>query len=142
MINVIRKRMFGVLRIESQTSRRLLSFIGVGVGSSACYLATLSILTDMLSYSVFVSAFFAFCVGTLVSYLGNTFLTFRAAASGSSFMKFLAVVLLGLGFNQVIAYGLGKMGVHYVFIALAVFIVVPAVNFIGHSVFTYREKGS
>lgn len=61
--------------------------------------------------------------------------------SRGTFLRFLTIVVLGMGLNQAIAYSLDRTGVHYVFIALTVFIVIPVFNFLGHIAFTYRENG-
>jgi putative flippase GtrA len=121
---------------------RLLSFGGVGLGSSLGYFLAMSVCVDVIFLPVVVAAFVAFCVGTLISYIGNTFLTFRASHNLSTFARFLVVVFAGLLVNQAIAYSLDRAGVHYTWISLVVFIVVPLVNFIGHSLFTYRRGGA
>jgi uncharacterized membrane protein YGL010W len=54
--------------------------------------------------------------------------------------RFLLIVLIGMVLNQITAFLLDSAGVHYVSIAAAVFVVVPAFNFIGHSLFTYRAS--
>ncbi len=56
----------------------------------------------------------------------------------TTFMRFTAVVLVGMALNQTIAYILDRLGAHYLLIALAVFLIVPLINFVGHSLFTYR----
>jgi putative flippase GtrA len=118
----------------------MFAFLGVGAISSAGYLAVMSIGQEWLRLPISTSAFLAFCTGTAISYLGNTLFTFRSQVNGVTVARFLIVVIAGLIINQSIAYGLDQAGVHYVFIALTVFVVVPAINFIGHSVFTYRGK--
>jgi putative flippase GtrA len=123
----------------NQTMYRALSFLGVGLVSSVGYLATMSAGLEWLGFSVLTSAFLAFCTGTAVSYLGNTLFTFRAPMNRGSLARFFVVVLIGLGLNQAIAYGLSHIGAHYVLIAATVFLVVPVINFVGHSVFTYRK---
>ncbi|MFC1458345.1 GtrA family protein [Microvirga arabica] len=119
----------------------LLLFGGVGLLSSLGYFASMSICIEVLRFSVFGAAFVAFCIGTLISYLGNTLLTFRGSLNSATLARFLVVVMTGMVVNQVIAFGLNAIGAHYVFIALTVFAVVPIFNFIGHSLFTYRERG-
>jgi putative flippase GtrA len=117
---------------------RALSFAAVGLVSSGGYVATLTVGVEKLAFPVVVSAFLAFCVGTLVSYIGNTLLTFRASMGGSTLWRFLSVVTIGMALNQAIAYALDRMGAHYLFVALTVFVIIPAFNFAAHSAFTYR----
>jgi len=118
--------------------RQICSFAIIGLVSSAAYLGTMSLSVDVLRLSVAVAAFLAFCVGTMISYLGNTLLTFRATMTGVVLGRFLLVVLIGMVLNQIIALLLNSASVHYVLIAATVFVVVPAFNFIGHTLFTYR----
>jgi putative flippase GtrA len=117
---------------------RAISFGGIGLVSSAGYLLAMSASVEWLGLPVLTSAFIAFCIGTIISYIGNTLFTFRAPVSRSGFARFLVVVVVGMGINQAIAYGLDQFGVHYTVIAITVFIVVPVINFAGHSLFTYR----
>jgi len=102
----------------------------------------MSISIDWLGLTILTSALIAFCTGTIISYIGNTLVTFRVPMSRTSFIKFSVVVLIGLGINQAIAYGLSQLGAHYILIAITVFIVVPIINFAGHSLFTYRGAGA
>jgi putative flippase GtrA len=119
---------------------RALSFGAVGVLSSAGYVVTLSLGVEKLGFSVLVSALLAFGVGTLISYVGNTLVTFRMTLAGSTAWRFLAVVGIGMVLNQAIAFGLDRLGAHYLVIAAAVFVVIPAFNFVAHSAFTYRTE--
>jgi putative flippase GtrA len=119
--------------------RRLGLFLAVGLVSSGSYAVTLALCIERLEWSVLAAAFAAFCVGTLVSYGGNSLLTFAQPMTKATFMRFTAVVLVGMALNQTTAYVLDRLGAHYLLIALAVFLIVPLVNFVGHSLFTYRE---
>lgn len=119
---------------------QVVTFFIVGAISSLGYLAAMSLSIEQFGLSVFASALIAFLVGTCISYVGNTLLTFRAKVNRKNLLRFLLVVLLGLALNQTIAYGLSVLGAHYFLIALTVFVLVPIINFLGHTVFTYREK--
>ena len=74
----------------------------------------------------------AFSVAVVVSYLGQTRLTFPEASAGAAaFLRFLAVALLGFGLNQMIVWIVtGPLGGPY-WIALAIVIAtVPMVTFL------------
>lgn len=120
--------------------KRAIIFLGVGIVSSLVYLATMSAAVELFGLSVPVAALLAFLTGTAVSYAGNTWLTFQAKSDAGTLTRFLIVVGIGMGLNQIIAYGLDRLGAHYLAIWLTVFIVIPAINFVGHSLFTYRER--
>jgi putative flippase GtrA len=120
--------------------RRLGVFVAVGLISSIAYAATMALCIERFEWSILAAALAAFCTGTLVSYAGNSLLTFAQPMTPATFARFTVVVLLGLALNQAIAYSLDRLGAHYLLIAMAVFLIVPVANFIGHSLFTYRAS--
>ena len=119
--------------------RKAVRFGVVGVVSSLFYVATMALLVEGLRTSATVGAIGAFCVGTAVSYVGNTMWSFEAQWDASSARKFLVVTLAGLGLNVAIAYALDLIGLHYLLIALIILVTVPAFNFVGHNLWTYRN---
>jgi hypothetical protein len=52
----------------------------------------------------------------------------------------LAVVLAGLGLNQLIAWAVETAGLNYLFLPLAVFVVVPAFNYVGHRLYSFAGE--
>jgi putative flippase GtrA len=124
---------------QSGLVRKAARFGVVGVVSSLFYVATMAALVEGLRTSATVGAIGAFCVGTAVSYVGNTVWSFEAQWDASSARKFLVVTLAGLGLNVAIAYVLESVGLHYLLIALVILVTVPAFNFIGHNLWTYRN---
>jgi putative flippase GtrA len=122
--------------------RRFGAFLVVGLASCAAYFAVLSISIEIARLGTLVSAFAAFLAGSVVSYVGNTLLTFTAEMTSRTAIRFGAVVLLGLGANQAIAYGLDRIGVHYLLIGLVIYAVVPLLNFAAHHFFTYDRTAA
>lgn len=129
-----------IIRKYDDSQKRFFCFVLIGVLSSLAYLFVLSFCVDWLGWSVIAGAFASFVVGTCVSYIGNTIYTFGKRVTSRTMWRFFVVTLVGMGLNQTIAWGLDKLGIHYLFIAAAVFIFVPIVNFLGHSNFTYSER--
>lgn len=119
--------------------KRAFRFGVVGVVSSLFYVLTMAAMVDGLGTSATLGAFAAFLVGTAISYAGNTVWSFEARASAGNAGRFLAVTLVGLGLNMLIAWGLEAAGFHYLLIALVILVVVPVFNFIGHHSWTYRH---
>lgn len=120
--------------------RRLLTFVLVGAVSSAFYLATMAAMVEFARWTVPSAALAAFAVGTLVSYVGNTHLTFGVSMNRRIFARFLLITGIGMASNQAIAVGLDRVGAHYVIISAVVFVLVPACNYLGHVSFTYRDR--
>jgi putative flippase GtrA len=119
-----------------------LRFLIVGIVSSASYAGTMKLAVDGLGESVVIGAFAAFAVGTLISYLGNTFWTFSAPMSGRTFSRFVVVVMLGLMLNLFIAVMLNYFEVHYLLITLVILVVVPVFNYICHALWTYADHAA
>ena len=107
--------------------------------SSLFYVATMAALVEGLRTSATVGAIGAFCIGTAVSYIGNTVWSFEAQWNASSARRFVVVTLAGLVLNVALAYALETVGLHYLLISLVILVIVPAFNFIGHNFWTYRN---
>ena len=124
---------------QSGLLRKVARFGIVGVVSSLFYVATMAALVEGLRTSATVGAIGAFCIGTAVSYIGNTVWSFEAQWNASSARKFIVVTLVGLVLNVALAYALETVGLHYLLISLVILVIVPAFNFIGHNFWTYRN---
>ena len=124
---------------QSGLLRKVARFGIVGVVSSLFYVATMAALVEGLRTSATVGAIGAFCIGTAVSYIGNTVWSFEAQWNASSARKFVVVTLAGLVLNVALAYALETVGLHYLLISFVILVIVPAFNFIGHNFWTYRN---
>ena len=116
---------------------RLARFVLVGIVTAAAYTAALALAMEILHADLLWAAVAAFAVGTVTSYVGNSLLTFRTRMTRANARRFLAVVLAGLGLNQLIAWTVETAGLNYLFLPLAVFVVVPAFNYIGHRLYSF-----
>jgi putative flippase GtrA len=79
-----------------------------------------------------------FVVGTIVSYLGNSYFVFRQTLSGSNFSKFWLVTLFGLAMNLLLASVLERMGSPPLLTAFVIFATVPLLNYAGHRLWTFK----
>jgi len=129
------------LGLDRVFARRLLRFLVIGVGSAAAYVATLNLLVVSAGLGVTPSAVIAFVAGGVVSYVGNTLWGFGAAVSPRTVSRFALVTLVTFAINTCLAWALELAGVHHLLISLVTVVVVATCNFIGHSLFTYRESG-
>ena len=93
-----------------------------------------------LEGKMLVAAFFAFVIGTAVSFLGNALWSFEARPTADRALMFFAINTTGLGLNMLIAWLMERAGIHYLLISLTVLIVVPMFNFAGHRVFTFGGR--
>ncbi len=119
---------------------RLARFVLVGIVTAAAYTAALALAMEILHADLLWAAVAAFAVGTVTSYVGNSLLTFRTRMTRANARRFLAVVLAGLGLNQLIAWTVETAGLNYLFLPLAVFVVVPAFNYIGHRLYSFGAE--
>ncbi|MCM2311648.1 MAG: GtrA family protein [Steroidobacteraceae bacterium] len=80
----------------------------------------------------------AFSIATLLSYLLNTFWTFRRRATGANALRFWTVALLGLGLTLLLSGAAEAARLHYFVGILLVIVLVPPLTFVLHSAWTYR----
>ena len=118
--------------------RRPFRFVVVGLLSSFAYVGTMSLAVDGFRASVVLGAIAAFIVGTAISYVCNSIWTFGAKVSTHSLTRFVAVTLVGLTINTLMAWGLNAAGLHYLLISLIILVTVPIFNFFGHTYWTYQ----
>ena len=121
--------------------RQITGFLFVGLFSSAAYAG----MHDGLIYGFGVDPVLAtvpaFLTGLVISYTGNSWLSFSAAMTPEILLRFTIVTLVGLCVGSLCVYVSENFGLpHYVGTILAVS-VVPPCNFIGHKFWTYRERG-
>jgi putative flippase GtrA len=127
-------------RLRADRRGRFLLFVLCGLASSAAYMGTLHVAVTALGWTALAAATAAFVVGTIVSYLLNAAITFAARMSRATALKFAAVTLVGLGLNLAITAALTRAGVVYWLTGLAVLIVVPVFNYLGHAAVTFSGK--
>ena len=101
------------------------------------YVGIMALLIDGFGRGVLVAAFFAFVIGTAVSFLGNALWSFEARPTADRAVMFFAINTTGLGLNMLIAWLMERAGIHYLLISLTVLVVVPMFNFAGHRIFTF-----
>jgi putative flippase GtrA len=118
---------------------RAVRFLLIGVLSFLAYLGVLSIVIDLLRGSVTLGVVAGFAVGTAVSYVGNALWAFDSRMTTRSAGKFLIVIAVGLIANILIARTMEYLGFHYFAITVAIFVIVPALNFLGHHLWTFQE---
>lgn len=107
-------------------------FLIIGGIAAACYVSTMTLMVDVVGTSATTGSVFGFAVGTIVSYVGNSLLTFEAPLSSASVFVVVS--------NVAIASSLERLGVHYMMISLVILVIVPAQNFILHEMWTFRQK--
>lgn len=121
---------------------RFARFLAVGAVSAAAYLGTLEAVVRLLGSGAVTGAALAFVAGTAVSYLGNAVFTFQRPLSARTAWRFAAVTLAGFALNLAIAWLLERAGTHHLLIGLVILAIVPAFNFAGHRLFTFRHPGA
>lgn len=122
-----------------ETLRQILSFGLVGGASATTYAATQAGAIELARAPVLAAALLAFAAGTLVSWIGNSLATFRVPLAGRTAWRFALITGLGLGLNLGIVAAIEAAGLHYGVGIILVLCTVPAFNFLGHRLWTFRR---
>ncbi len=125
--------------LKSPLCRQLLTFGIVGFASSAGYALTQSALIEVMAWHPVMAALIAFCVGVVVSYTGNSLLTFKAPMSGRTLQRFVLVTGIGMMLNLALVAAVEALGWHYAIGILIVLCIVPIFNFLGHRFWTFSS---
>lgn len=123
--------------LPKDIARQLVRFVVVGLVAAAVYVGLMALIIDGLGGSVLVAAFFAFVIGTAVSFMGNAVWSFGTKPTTGKAMWFFVINTIGLCLNMLIAWVMERAGIHYLLISLTVLIVVPMFNFAGHRLITF-----
>jgi len=125
--------------LSREIQRQIVAFGLVGGASAAVYTATQTLAIEIGRIPVLAAALLAFVAGTLVSWIGNSRATFHVPLSTRTAWRFGIVTGLGMLLNLGIVAFVEALGGHYGFGIAAVLVIVPAFNFLGHRLWTFRE---
>lgn len=118
-------------------ARQLIRFGVVGVCAAAVYVCTMALVVEAIGWSMVTGAVVAFVAGTAVSYAGNALWSFQARLTLGNAARFTTVTAAGMLVNVAIAWIGESLGAGYLFVSLAVMMVVPLFNFAGHHLVTF-----
>ena len=123
-------------------SRPVVRYIIVGGAGTAIHLAILTLSVELFAIDAVIGSVIGFVGALLVSYLLNHYWTFQSRRSHlSSLSRYVTVSLLGLALNTGMMYVLINIFKLWYFAAqLCVILVVPAVNFLLNSNWTFSSK--
>jgi putative flippase GtrA len=127
------------LGVSPRLLREAISFLVVGVGSTATYSVTVVAMVETLGFGVIAATTAAFVTGTAFSYVGNSIVSFRRPMDVATLMRFSLVTFAGFILNLLIAAAVHGLGWHYAVGIALVVVTVPVFNFVGHKLFTYRR---
>jgi len=125
--------------LSRETLRQIFSFGLVGSVSAATYAAIQAGAIELAGIPVLPAALLAFAAGTMVSWIGNSLVTFRVSLAGRTAWRFIVVTGLGMGLNLGIVAAVETVGLHYGVGIVLVLCTVPAFNFLGHRLWTFRK---
>lgn len=123
---------------DRQTLARLLRFGVSGVIATGIHIAVATPLIYLLHASQVSANGVAFVVANFGSYLLNTLWSFGARPGRDSYLRFLAVSLVGLGMTLGISKGADVLAAGYWTGLACILSVVPIVTFLLHRSWTYR----
>ena len=124
--------------LSREEMERLARYIVVGLGSTGTYFVAYIAAILLAGSPVWLAACAGFVAGTGVSYLGNAIWTFGQKAEARSAIRFMAVVTSSFSVNLVIAALLDWAGAHYLIIFCVETVVLTALNYAGHMLWTFR----
>ncbi|MDQ0141769.1 GtrA family protein [Cupriavidus necator] len=134
-------RAAGALRAclpDPDTLGRLLRFGISGLLATGIHVAVATPLIFLLHASQVSANGIAFVIANIGSYLLNTLWSFGATPGRDSYLRFLAVSLLGLGLTLAISAGAQALAAGYWTGLVAILAVVPPITFALHRSWTYR----
>ena len=126
--------------IRALLSESFLRFLGVGMAAAATYSASVAAGHEWFGMGDVSASIAGFFFGTLVSYVGNSALTFNAKQGADTLWRFVVVTLVGFGLNTLLTGLVSAVGLHYGFGVALVLTTVPVFNYLGHHFWTYRHK--
>ncbi|WP_432259426.1 GtrA family protein [Cupriavidus sp. TMH.W2] len=121
-----------------RTLAKLLRFGISGVIATAIHVAVATPLIYLLHASQVSANGVAFIIANICSYLLNTLWSFGARPSRNSYLRFLAVSMVGLGMTLGMSSVAQALGAGYWLGLAAILSVVPVVTFVLHRSWTYR----
>lgn len=119
---------------------QIMRFGMVGITATATHITTAMLLVEWAHLEPLKANFFAFSLAVLVSFGGHYHWTFKASTPySSSFPRFSAIALLGMGFNQTIIFSVvNLLGLDYRFGLAAVIMVVPVISFMANKLWAFQ----
>lgn len=121
-----------------QTLAKLFRFGISGVIATGIHVAVATPMIYLLHASQVSANGVAFIIANICSYLLNTLWSFGASPGRDSYLRFLAVSLVGLGITLGISSVAPALGAGYWHGLAAILSVVPVVTFVLHRSWTYR----
>jgi putative flippase GtrA len=121
---------------------RFFRFALVGMVSTSTYFLVFAGVINLGGSGAGLAASLAFAASTIVSYLGNAVWAFRSVVSVATSTRFLTIVGATFLVNLAVAVGLEAAGAHYLLIFAAEVVVLAGLNFLGHSIWTFRGVGA
>jgi len=124
---------------NSHEIARVARFVVVGGVAFASYYGCMVATIGLTNSGQAAGAGVGFVVGTIVSYIGNSVLVFRARPTAGNLFRFWVVTLAGFVLNICIASILERLGFSPFFTALLIFLTVPVLNYLGHRFWSFRD---
>lgn len=119
---------------------RILRFAIVGFAATATHATTVLFLVERNGIDPLWANFFAFLLAVIVSFVGHYHWTFTSSIPYTiAFPKFFISALLGLCLNQMIMFcTVSMLALNYQFGLAVVVTLVPVINFLINSLWTFQ----
>ncbi len=122
---------------------RIIKFGFVGVFNTLIDWAIFFVLTTFLSFSASLSHIISYSCGTVFSYVGNKFFTFKSKSKVTlvETAKFVAVNLISLAVSTAVIFVFAdKLGWNELMAKIPATVAAMAVNFLGNRFFVFNKE--
>ena len=120
--------------------KKLLPFVTIGVLATALHtIIAANLITGSMMWSAGPANGLAFLIATSFSYLGNTLWTFSSSFSRANARRFATTAVGGYCLAYLLATGAEALGWHYLIGIALIVICVPALTFVVHNLWTYKD---
>lgn len=125
--------------ISRQRRKHLARFATTGIGATVLHIVIASYLIEQHLFKPNAANGCAFTVATLFSYLVNTYWSFSAAANIKNAYRFWITSVVGFIIAVSLTTIADVLSMHYLIGIAMVVVVVPLVNFVIHSNWTFKD---
>lgn len=125
---------------QDDTKKRVLRFCATGLLITSIHAFFVWLMVGLFLCSPPLSNGVAFIIATITSYTINTLWSFSQPLQRHTLYKFICVSSLGFIASVAIAWAAQGFGLNYLFGIVGVVLTVPAITFILHRTWTYRDS--
>jgi putative flippase GtrA len=136
---VISEKFAQIFATALPEARRVLTWGAIGVVNTLIHLSVVIGLVEQEMAGPVIANGCAFAAANIFSYFANSRFTFRATFSGIRYAKFLVVSLIGVSVSMGVSQLAELMNWHYLIGVSIGFVALPALTYLSHRFWTWRN---